>query len=45
MICNADFDELFPWTVRPERRRATGAAPAPPKETCIARWERMRGAA
>ncbi len=39
MICDADFDELFPNLTSPERRDVPAHEARAPNETCIARWE------
>jgi len=39
MICNADFEELFPALFRPASAPASAARQPAPDANCIARWE------
>ena len=39
MICNADFDELFPATARAGDRATPAPGSRSPDQTCLARWE------
>ena len=39
MICDADFDELFPRTARPFRRYTAHSEPASPDRASLARWQ------
>lgn len=39
MICNADFEELFPALFRPAPVSASAMPQPAPNASCIARWE------
>ncbi|MBT52721.1 MAG: hypothetical protein CMF72_04845 [Mameliella sp.] len=39
MICNADFDDLFPALFQPEHVPAVQPTAKAPSAACIARWE------
>ncbi len=39
MICDADFDELFPPMAQPKRQNVRARRPVTPGKPCIARWE------
>ena len=39
MICNADFEDLFPHLFKPEPAFAARQKTTSPSASCIARWE------